>query len=438
VALARGNLTQGVAASGTVNPQDTVSVGTQVSGTIQSLYVDFNSRVHTGQLLAKIDPSQFQAQLDQANAALAQARAQAAASGQTATGATYASAAANSATSGAQSTVAKARAAWVLARQTLARDRSLLTRGYIAQSQYDADYANALAAENTVRAAQAAVSQNSALSLQSSATALGSFSNAQAAQSAVQAAEALVRQDALNLQRTTIASPVDGTIVARNVSVGQTVAASFQTPTLFTIAQDLKKMEVDIAVGEPDIGNVRQGDAVDFSVLAYPNRTFHGTVSQVRVNPTTVANVVTYTVVVLVDNSSNALLPGMTANTSIAVASVKNALLVPLQALTYRPARTRQSGRSLQAAGTSPWGATGSDVSGAIVAGSKGVVFAMRDGAPRGVPVRVVLVSGLQAAIQPLRELRVGESIVVEDSEQGSRVQHSGTTSPISGVRSIR
>ena len=145
--------------------------------------------------------------------------------------------------------------------------------------------------------------------------------------------------------------------MARDVSVGQTVAASLQTPTLFSIAQDLGKMEVDINVAEPDIGNVKPGDTVDFSVLAYPNRTFHGTVAQVRINPQTVNNVVTYDVVVLVDNRDGALLPGMTANATIDVATAKNALVVPLSALQWSPHANASTGTASSAAGSqSPWG----------------------------------------------------------------------------------
>ena len=147
-----------------------------------------------------------------------------------------------------------------------------------------------------------------------------------------------MRQAQLNLQKTIVTSPVDGTVVARNVAVGTTVAASFQTPTLFSIAQDLSKMEVDLAVGEPDIGNVKPGESVDFGVLAYPNQTFRGVVSQVRINPVTTQNVVTYTTVVLVDNRAGKLLPGMTANAAIHVAKASNALVVPVAAFAYRPA----------------------------------------------------------------------------------------------------
>ncbi|HEV3153750.1 MAG TPA: biotin/lipoyl-binding protein [Candidatus Baltobacteraceae bacterium] len=295
--VVRQDLTQTITASGTVNPQDTVQIGTQVSGTISQLYVDYNSHVKKGQVLAKIDPSQFLAQLSQAQAALAQARAQAAQQAQSASGAqatiteaqqtsaaqTANAQAAQASIASAQANVSKAQSAAQLAQQTVTRDSQLLSNGYISQSQYDSDKASAESAAAGVQSAQAALTQAQAQAAASanqaaasatqtqvsSAQAGASQDAADAAQAAVQVAQAQVAQDELNLQRTVITSPVDGTVISRAVSVGQTVAASLQTPTLFSIAQDLKKMEVDIAVGEPDIGNVRPGDTVSFSVLAY-------------------------------------------------------------------------------------------------------------------------------------------------------------------------
>jgi HlyD family secretion protein len=456
VPVARHDLTQSVSASGTVNAQNTVLVGTQVSGTIQSLYVDFNSRVRKGQVLARLDPSQFQAQVTQAQATLAQARAQAAAARQQASGARSGVSAANAATqaqgataqaaaqavAAADANVVKSQSVNVLAQQTLARDRKLLSQGYIPQSQYDADYSSAVAAQTSLNAARAAalqtrsqaqagvsqVAASSAQAAQSASQAAGSVSSAQAAAAAVQTAQAVLEQDRVNLARSIITSPVDGTVVARNVSVGQTVAASFQTPTLFTIAQDLRKMEVDIGVGEPDIGNVRPGNAVDFSVLAYPNQTFHGKVSQVRVNPTTVQNVVTYTVIVLVENRDNRLLPGMTANANIGVTTKKNALVVPTQALTYRPSTAaRQHAQRSAATTTSPWGQAGPGTAGAVVAGSRGVLFVLREGKTHAVQVRVDLVSGTQAAVTPVRgALDVNDAVITSDSSSAARQRSSG------------
>ena len=433
--VVRQTLTQTVAASGTVNAQNTVLVGTQVSGTIQTIYVDYNSRVRQGQVLARIDPSQFQAQLAQSQSALTQSQAQAGAAQQNASAARFGANAADAGIASAGAGVDKAESALALAQRTLQRDKALLARGYIPQSQYDADYANAVAAQAALRTAAATATQSTAQSLQSGAGALGQASSAQAASAAVQAAQASLQQAQLNLARTVITSPVDGTVVARNVSVGQTVAASFQTPTLFTIAQDLKKMEVDIAVGEPDIGNVRTGENVSFSVLAYPNQTFSGKVSQVRVNPTTVQNVVTYTVIVLVDNASGKLLPGMTANANIAVARASNALVVPTQALSYRPksgtARTARSQRATTGS-ASPWGQTGSGTAGAVVSGTRGVVFVLRDGKPQAVPVRILLVSGVQAAVTPLRgTLSRGDDVIIGDA--AARAQRAAANNPAAG-----
>lgn len=433
------DLTQSVTASGTVNAQNTILVGTQVSGTIASIYVDFNSRVRRGEVLARLDPSQFQAQLAQAQGAYAQAQAQAGAAGANAAGAQFSVSAANQLVASADANVRKAQSELTLAQRTIERDKALIKNGYIAQSQYDADDASLTAAQSSLRSAQAVALQNRAQSSQSSASALSSGGSAQAAAAAVRAARASVDQAQLNLQRTVITSPVDGTVVARNVSVGQTVAASFQTPTLFTIAQDLKKMEVDISVGEPDIGNVRRGETVSFSVLAYPNQTFNGKVSQVRVNPQTVQNVVTYTVIVLVDNSSGKLLPGMTANASIGVATAKRALVIPLQALSYRPAGYVSVRRSPLPAGApraansaSPWGQTGSGAAGAVVAGNRGLLFVLRGGKPQPVSVRIDLVSGMQAAVTVLRgTLRAGDEIITGGSN--ARVRTS-TQNPAAGL----
>lgn len=420
---AREDLTQTVTASGTVNPQDTVNVGTQVSGTIQALYVDFNSKVRKGQVLARLDTSQLQAQLAQAQAGVQQAQAQAAAQSQNANGAQAGIVGAQAGVASAQAGVTKAQSALTVAQQTLSRDSALLSHGYISQSQFDADRANAVAAQSAVQSAQAALTQARAQTASTASQAGAAQDTAQAAQASVAAAQAQVEQDRLDMQRAVITSPVDGTVIARDVSVGQTVAASLQTPTLFSIAQDMHKMEVDISVGEPDIGNVHPGDRVNFSVLAYPNQTFSGTVSQVRVNPTTVNNVVTYTVITLVNNAHDKLLPGMTANAAIDVQTAKNALVVPLQALSFRPAAGPFNRKQPKAAGgaqqgaasaAAPWGQTAPGVSGAAAAGTTALLFVERGGKPAPVRVRVDLVSGTQAAVTPLRgTLSPGDGVIV-------------------------
>ena len=251
-------------------------------------------------MLARIDPSTIQAQLDQADANLAQAQASAAeASANTTAQAAGATAA--------QTAIPKAQAALTVAQQQLTRDSTLLKQGYVAQETVQTD-------QSTVAQDEAAVSASaSRLHAIEARKRKRRARVRQRLQRSAQAAAATVRQDSVNLNNTVITSPVTGTVVARDVSIGQTVAASLQTPTLFLIAQDLSKMEVDINVGEPDIGGVKAGNGVNFTVLAYPNQIFNGTVTQVRINPTTVNNVVTYDVVVDVNNSSGKLLPGMTA-----------------------------------------------------------------------------------------------------------------------------
>ena len=437
VAVTQQTLVASVTASGTVNPRNLISVGTQVSGTIASIDVDFNSKVKKGQVLARLDPSTFAAQLAQARAALAQAQAQVAQSSASASSANsligVASAnasAASAAIESAKANVAKTQAALELARKTEGRDSALLSQGYIAQSTVDTDRANVAQDESDVAAAQAAVAQAQAQTTAGNATvgqdasaAQSQAAGIQAAQANVAAAEAVVRQNQLNIDHSVITSPVDGTVVARDVSVGQTVAASLQTPTLFSIAQDLSKMEIDINVGEPDIGNVKPGDSVSFSVLAHPNETFHGTVAQVRINPQTLNNVVTYDVVVYAGNAQEKLLPGMTANATIDVASAPNALTVPISALhTSTPS-------------TTPWGSVSSPAGGgAVTAGSSARLIVLRDGKPTPLNVRVTLTNGTLAAVQPSGggTLRAGDAVVIGSARSRTRSSN-GTRPPMSG-----
>ena len=457
--VVRQTLVNAVTASGTVNPQNTINVGTQVSGTISQIYVDFNSKVKQGQVLARIDPSSIQAQVDQAQANLAQAQAQADAASANAAGAAsgISIAAANRASASAAigsalANVNKAKSALQLAQITEQRDASLLAQGYVAQNQVDSDRATVAQDQSDVAAAQAAYAQAKAQAVaqsaqvsQTTSQAAGSASSASAATDAVRVAQAALQQDQYSLGHTVITSPVNGTVIARDVSVGQTVAASLQTPTLFSIAQDLGKMQVDINVGEPDIGNVKQGETVDFSVLAYPNQTFVGKVAQVRINPQTLNNVVTYDVVVDVPNQGNKLLPGMTANATIEVAVAPNALVVPLAALQWKPALAAKRVRATSAAATpagtapgaspagaqSPWGTvTGSSAAGPVTAGSTGVVYVQHGATLQPVPVRVGLMTASQAAVTPVKagSLAVGDPVVIGSS--------SGTTNPKAIVRS--
>jgi HlyD family secretion protein len=437
-------LVQSVTASGTVNPQNSISVGTQVSGTISQLFVDYNSKVKQGQVLAKIDPSTFQAQLDQAKAALSQAQAQYAEANANASsagaGVTVAQAnaqAQQAAAVSAKTNIAKAQSALTLVQQQLNRDNTLYKQGYMAQSTVQTDQSNVAQDQAAVAAAQAAYAQAQAQAEASNATigqngstAQAQAASAQAAQANVQAAQATVQQDQLNLEHTVITSPVNGTVVARDVSIGQTVAASLQTPTLFSIAQDLSKMEVDINVGEPDIGGVKAGDSVDFSVLAYPNSTFHGTVSQVRINPQTVNNVVTYDVVVLVDNQDGKLLPGMTANATIDVASAQNALVVPIAALRQAQGDGNASSANAGSSNANPWGATASGSTSSIVAGQNATLTVKQGSKLQREQVNVALTTETQAAVTPMSgsTLNAGDLVVTGFSGKGTHAGASNST----------
>jgi HlyD family secretion protein len=278
--VAKGDIVSSVTAAGTVNAVTTVLVGTQVSGTIKHIYVDFNSPVKQGQLIALIDPATFEAQVEQARANLLAAKAN----------------------------LKKSEAALADAKRIFDRNKELLARDFVARSDFDTSEATYEQALAQVEASQAQVAQNAA---------------------ALSFAET-------NLRYTKIVSPVEGTVVSINIDVGQTVAASFQTPTLFTIAQDLKKMQIDTNITEADIGRVVVGQEVEFTVDAYPDTPFKGKVSQVRIAPITVQNVVTYDVVIIVDNSDLRLKPGMTANVSVIVARDKDVLRVPNAAMRFR------------------------------------------------------------------------------------------------------
>ena len=262
-----GSLTEEISANGTINPVRVVNVGSQVSGTVEKLYVDFNDRVTAGQVLLELDPRLFRAALQQSQAALANAEAQSA-----------------------------------LAEANRRRAAELRRQDFISQQDY----------EQTVATARS-----------------------QAAQ--VQSARARVAQDQANLNFSIIVAPVSGIIINRKIDIGQTVAAAFQTPELFSIAQDLTQMQIEALVAEADISRVKLGQKVSFTVDAYNDRVFRGSVSQVRLNPSTQQNVVTFTVVVDVPNPDGVLLPGMTVNARFLVEEHRNVLLVANAAMTWKP-----------------------------------------------------------------------------------------------------
>ena len=314
----RGPIHATVTATGTVNPVTTVQVGTYVSGPIQAIDVDWNSPVRRGQRLAKIDPRPFQVKVDDAAAALANARAR----------------------------LEKDRAQATLKAVTLTRTRDLRGQGIVSESDLDLAVSEDRQARAQVRLDEAEI----------------------------QSAEARLRETEVSLAYTDILSPVDGVVVSRNVDVGQTVAATFQTPTLFLVAEDLTKMQVNASVSESDIGAVAEGQAVTFTVDAYPAVTFPGRVAQVRNAPITVQNVVTYDVVVDVANPDLQLKPGMTANVTITSAERDDAIRVPTSALRFRPPADAGGAGAAAAAGPT-------------AAGPRRVWVLDGDGAPRPVAV---------------------------------------------------
>ena len=320
--LEKGEVVDAITATGNINAVITVSVGSQVSGTIQQIFVDFNSRVSKGQVIALIDPQLL-------NAAVAQARA---------------------GVDNAKASLEKAQVGVIDTNRTNRRNQELIKNGFIAQSDVD----------SSQTAWEQAVAQK------------------RSAEAALQQAEGALKVAETNLEYATIRSPVDGIVISRNVDVGQTVAASFQTPTLFSIAQDLTKMQVDTNVDESDIGRAVLGQTVTFTVDAWPEKTFTGEVAQVRNSPIVTQNVVTYNVVVRVDNRELFLKPGMTANVSIEVKKYKDVLKIPNAALRYRPTA---KGTDAESAAKSPGNGKGKE------AGGQRVYLLGKDGKP--VPVRV-------------------------------------------------
>jgi HlyD family secretion protein len=278
-----GDIERSVNVTGSINPRVTVQVGSYVSGTVKSLSCDYNTEVKAGQICAKIDPSTFQVVVDQNAAQLNSTRAQ----------------------------LHKDQAALVYAKAVFERDGKLLADGIVAQEIVDND-------NNVFKQANAQLDLD---------------------QAAIVAQEASLKSAKVNLSYTDIVSPVTGTVLTRSVDVGQTVASSLQTPTLFLIGKDLTKMQVDANVSEADVGRIKVDQDVTFSVQAYPEKTFEGTVKQIRRGPITVQNVVTYDVVVSVDNPELLLFPGMTADAEIVTDSRENVLRIPLAAVRFTPER---------------------------------------------------------------------------------------------------
>jgi len=393
VELDRGRIAAKVTATGTLSALVTVQVGSQVSGSIAGLYADFNSTVTKGQRIAKIEPSLFEAAMQQARANLVAA----------------------------QGNLAKAKAQAVDADRQAKRYAALLARHLVAQADYDT-------AQSTADADRAGVD---------------------AAAGTVEQAKAQLHQAQVNLAYTDIISPTSGTVIARNVDVGQTVAASLQAPVLFLIAKDLRKMQVDTSVAEADIGKITPGMRATFTVDAYTGERFNGTVRQVRNSPQTVQNVVTYDSVIDVDNAQLKLKPGMTANCTFIYAERDDALRVPNAALRFLPPPEllaqlhpggrsgrfgrfgrggRQGGQGGPGEGGEGGGRRGPGAGGRNASPDRRTLWALRNGKPQPVRIKIGVSDGSLTEIVDGGDLKAGDLVLT-----GVTVGNEATAAPTPG-----
>jgi HlyD family secretion protein len=363
--IERGTIASTVSATGNLSAVTTVQVGTQVSGTIQKIYVDYNSRVKKGQAIAEIDPSLFNASVEQSQG-------------------NFLSAEAN---------LQKAKVALADAERTNNRNRKLLADGIISQADYDV-------AETAYQSAKAGL---------------------KAAAGSVTQTRGSLMQSKTNLRYSVIRSPVDGVIISRAIDVGQTVAASFQTPTLFTIAQDLTKMQIEVSVDEADISRIELDQKARFSVDSYPEQSFKGKVVQIRSAPIINQNVVTYITVVNVDNSDLKLKPGMTANVSIEVDSREDVLMLSSAALRFKP-KTKDDE---QPATKRP----GSTETGKGQRNGKGKqVYILKENKPVAVPVKTGISNNTSIELVESR-LKEGDEVIIEQQGGDSKKKAGGTSS---------
>ena len=423
IKVARGEISTIVTATGTINPVITVLVGSQVSGTIKALYADFNSRVKQGEVIAQIDPAIFQAQVDQARANVSNAQANLLN--------------VQSNLKNVQANLSKAEVAVADAKRTMDRNRPLVEKKVIAQAVFDTaqtNYDSAIAQEEAAKA-----------QLESARSQIES-SKAQ-----VEQTKAALKMVETNLGYTTIRSPVNGIVISRNVDVGQTVAASLQAPTLFTIAKDLTKMQVDTNVSEADVGRIAVGQDATFTVDAYPEKVFHGKVSEIRNAPMIVQNVVTYDVVIQVENKELKLKPGMTANVTVLIENKEGVLKISNAALRFRPEPAKKDGPGENRKGSPQTtgkiagksigegnpgrkregraGREGEEGTGRIGEGKPGRVWiASAEGKPVPVPLVLGITDGTFSEVVS-GDLKEGTEVIVEDTSK-QKGQAQKTASP--------
>lgn len=350
--VTQDDIEQAVSANGTINPVTLVSVGTQVSGRVSKLYVDFNDKVEKGQLLLELDDALFIAQIEQS-----------------------------------KGNVRNAEASVDLAKANEARVRSLFEQEYVSRQELD----------QSVQALKSAQAQ-------------------------LATSRAQLRRDQTNYDFSIIRSPVSGIVIDRQIDIGQTVAASFQTPTLIKIAQDLSKMQIDTSFAEADIGNIKVGQVAKFSVDAFPNLNFEGLVKQIRLNPVTTSNVVSYNVVISVDNPEQILLPGMTAYVNIVFAKRENVLLVPNAALRYKPKLPEgETGTDQFKRGAGKKQAVEKQLTDYL---GRGKVFVLENGKPQLRAVRVGITDGKSTEIIA-EQLQAGAQVIVSDAQTDEQAARS-------------
>lgn len=370
----RGPLTAAVAASGTLNAVATVQVGSQISGQVKEIHADFNTQVKAGQVIARIDPETFELRVTQARADLDAAQS--------------AVAVARSGLAAQMAERGRVKVTLADAQRDYGRKRALVEKSFISPSELDKARTLLEATREQLKAVEAQMRVGEA--------------QVRSALAAVKQRESLLKQAQVDLERTIIRAPVDGTVILRNVDAGQTVAASLQAPVLFTIARDLRDMQVEAAIDEADVGRLRTGLPATFTVDAFPRRSFAGEIVQIRKSPVNVQNVVSYTVVISARNPDLALLPGMTANVRVVVEQRADALKVPNAALRFRPADEAQARPKPRSGAT----ATGQG------AGHAGRVWVPEGRGARAVDVRLGLSDGLSTEVIS-GQLQEGAEVVV-------------------------
>lgn len=416
--LERGAIQASITATGTLNPVVNVQVGSQVSGNIKALYADFNTKVKEGQLVALIDPQLFQAQVDQASGAAGSAGAAVVTAIAQVEKAKADLAGAVASRDNLRSVLAKDKANALNAEVQWKRSDSLFKGGIVSEQDHDTAKASyeSYAAQLTADESQIAAAEQNIQSVQAQVNVATTQLSAARAQK--RQADAALAQTRINLEHTRIVAPVSGTVIARHFDVGQTVAASFQAPDIFDIAQDLTQMQVDTNVDESDVGAVAMGQSSSFTVDAYPGTTFHGNVTDIRKAPIVTQNVVTYDVVIQVANPDFKLFPGMTANVTILTASQNDVLKVPNAALRFHP-----TAEVVKKYGLNPTRAGAAQLY--VLTGSK----------IKAMPVKLGISDGKFTAVSAA-DLQAGNAIVIRASSSKA-AQASSTNAPAGGMRRV-